>query len=142
MARIRVTPEEYAEKHARRLKGAVEDIRRGVERVTESPTAKAAAKENKMLANLQAAVSSGKWARRLRAVTLDDWKDKTLNKGVGRIAAGIDAAHDKQVDFATQLFAHQEPLLAEVEKMPDLTIEDSIGRATKWMRGMNKFSKK
>ena len=142
MGKIRVTAEEYAEKHARRLKGAVEDIRRGVERVTEAPTAKAADKQDKMIANLQAAVSSGKWARRLRAVTLEEWKDKTLGKGIGRIAAGIDAAHAKQVDFAVQLLAFEETLKVKVDAMSDMTLEDSIAKMTAWARGMSKFSKK
>jgi len=39
----KVTPDEFVEKHARRLKGAVEDMRRGVEKVTSAPTAAAAA---------------------------------------------------------------------------------------------------
>lgn len=142
MGKIRVSAEEYAEKHARRLKGAVEDIRRGVDRVSEAPTAKAADKQDKMLANLQAAVSSGKWARRLRAVTLEEWKDKTLTKGIGRIAAGIDAAHGKQVAFAEQLLAFEGTLLEKVDKMSDMTLEDSIAKMTAWARGMSKFSKK
>jgi len=142
VARIRVTPEEFAEKHARRLKASVEDIRRGIERVTEAPTAKAAAKENKMLANLTAAVSSGKWARRLRAVSLEDWKKAAIDKGVGRIATGIDGAYDKQVAFAGQLLAFEGTLLEKVDKMPDLTLEDSISRMTAWARGMSKFTKK
>jgi len=136
---VRVTPQEFADKHAQRLKGAVEDIRRGVERVTEAPTAKAASKGEKMLANLGEAVRSGKWAARLRAVTLEEWKSKTTEKGIGRIAAGVDAARGKQVAFAEQLFEHENRLLAEVDKMPDLTVEDSISRATAWIRGMAKF---
>jgi len=136
---VKITPQQYAEKHARRLKASTEDIRLGVTRVTESPTEKAAAKQDKMLANLEESVRSGKWARGLRRVSLADWKEKTLSKGIGRIAAGIDAAHDKQVDFATQLFAHENQLLAQVGAMPDLTLEDSISRATAWIRGMAQF---
>ena len=139
---IKLTPEQFAEKHARRLKGATEDIRRGVQNVTESPTAKAAAKQDKMLQNLQAAVSSGKWARGLKRVTLDEWKEKTLTKGIGRIAAGVDAAHDKMVDFGTQLLDHEAGLQREIEGMPDLTLEDSISRMTAWTRGMAKFTRK
>jgi len=37
----KLTPAEYAEKHARRLKASTEDIRKGVAKVTEAPTAKA-----------------------------------------------------------------------------------------------------
>jgi len=139
---VKITPQEYATKHARRLKASVEDIRTGVSRVTESPTAKAAAKEDKMLAGISEAVHSGKWRRGLLRVTLEEWKAKTLEKGIGRIAAGIDAAHDQQVDFATQLFAFENSLLGKIATMPDLTLEDSISRATEWIRGMATFERK
>lgn len=139
MAPILITPEEFAEKHARRLKQSVEDIRLGVSRVTVAPTSLAAAKQDKMLARLQASVTSGKWAARLRAVTVEQWKMATIDKGLNRIAAGIDAAHDKQVVFAGQLLSYENTLLTTIEKMPDLTIEDSVSRATAWIRGMSKF---
>ncbi len=142
MARIKITPEEFAEKHARRLKASVQDIRTGVERVTESPTAKAAAKQDKMLQNITQAVQSGKWAARLKAVSLEEWKDKTINKGIGRIAAGVDGAYEKQVQFASELLPFQEQLSSKISTMPDLTLEDSVARATAWIRGMAKFTRK
>ena len=142
MAKIKVTAEEFAEKHARRLKGAIEDVRSGVEQVTESPTVKAAAKQNKMLQNLQQSVSSGKWAAGLKRVSLEEWKQKTLSKGLGRIAAGVDEAHDKMVEFGGQLLAYESGLKDKIDKMPDLTVEDSINRATEWIRGMVKFERK
>jgi len=142
MAKIKVTAEEFAEKHARRLKGAIEDVRSGVEKVTESPTAKAAAKQTKMLQNLQQSVSSGKWANGLKRVSLEEWKQKTLSKGLGRIAAGVDEAHDKMVEFGGQLLAYESGLKDKIDKMPDLTVEDSINRATEWIRGMVKFERK
>jgi len=138
---VRITPEEYAEKHARNLKASIEDIRRGLTRVTESPTAKAADQQEKMLARLSEAVRSGKWAAGLRRVSLEEWKEKTITKGLPRIAAGIDAAHGKQVDFATALFAHENRLLGEIARLPDLTLEDSISRATAWIRGMSTFTR-
>jgi len=139
---VKITPQEYADKHARRLKASTDDIRLGVSRVTESPTEKAAEKSEKMLANLSEAVRSGKWSRGLRRVSLDEWKKKTLEKGIGRIAQGIDSVREQQVDFATQLFDFENSLLSKVDAMPDLTLEDSISRATEWIRGMAKFERK
>ncbi|MDD3428108.1 MAG: hypothetical protein PHR42_04150 [Caldisericia bacterium] len=139
---INMTPEEYAEKQARRLKGAIEDIRAGVSRVTESPTAKAATKSDKMLAGVQRAVQSGKWGARLKAVSLDEWKQKTIEKGLGRISSGIDGAHDKVVSFAAQLLPYQADLQKQIEKMPDLTLEDSLNRMVTFIRGMSKFQRK
>lgn len=139
---VKLTPTQFREKHARNLKASVPDIRLGVQRVTESPTEKAAAQQDKMLARLTEAVSSGKWAAGLRRVTLEEWKDKTLNKGIGRIAAGVDAAAPKIEAFAADLIAFENTLMARIDTMPDLTLEDSIQRATEWIRGMAKFERR
>lgn len=138
----KVTAQEFAEKWNRRLKAAVPDIQRGIDRVTKSPTELAAAKQEKMLANLTEAVQSGKWAARLRAVSLEEWKAKARDVGTQRIASGADAALSKQVEFAEQLLPYIDSLKAEIDRMPDLTLEDSINRATAWIRGMSRFQKK
>lgn len=142
MAGPKVNAEQFVEKHARRVKGALEDMRQGVERVTEAPGVRAAKKADKMRANLLEALDSGKWQRRVAAVTAEEWKAAMLNKGVNRVAAGIDAAHDKVRAFAEQLLSYQANLMSQVETMPDLTLEDSIARATAWIRGMSKFEYK
>jgi hypothetical protein len=138
----KLTPQEFQEKHARRLKGAVDDMRRGVENVTTSPTEKAAAKQDKMRSNLVAAIDSGKWSRGLRRVTLNEWKDKMINKGIGRVSAGIDAAAPKVIAFAEELLPHIDKVRAEVKKMPDVTLEDNIQRMVSFTRGMAKFQRK
>jgi len=139
MAGPKVTAEQFVEKHNRRTKAALGDMRAGVERVTEAPGIAAAAKADKMRANLVAALDSGKWQRRVAAVSLPDWKKAMIDKGVNRVAAGVDAAAGKTRQFAEQLLSHQSGLMSEVEAMPDLTIEDSIARMTVWVRGMSKF---
>jgi len=138
----KVTPEEFYDKYQRRLKGAVDDIRRGLEKVTEAPTAKAAAKQDKMKARIVEAIDSGKWARGLKRVSIEDWKTAAINKGVGRIAAGVDGASDKVKEFAAQLLSYQDSLKSKIEAMPDLTLEDRINRAVTWIREMSKFQKK
>jgi len=138
----KLTPEEFQQKHAKRLKGSLEDIKKGVARVTEAPGAKAAKKADKMKANLVESIESGKWAERVASVSLDEWKDKMVTKGVPRIASGIDAAKDKVTDFASQLLPHIDKVVAEVNKKPDLTIDDSIERVATFMRGMSKFKRK
>lgn len=138
----KLTPTEYQEKHARRLKGATEDMRLGVEKVTESPTAKAAAKKDKMKANLNRAIDSGKWERGLKRVTLEEWKTQMIEKGVGRVAAGIDGAKDKVIAFAAELLPFQDGIKAKIAKMADITLEDNINRMTTQIREMAKFQRK
>lgn len=138
---VKLTAAEFREKHARRLKGAVDDIRLGVERVTEAPGAKAALKKDKWIQNLSKQETVDKWARRVASVTLEDWKNQMVNKGIGRIAAGIDAAAPKVEEFAEKLIAHQNTGLAKIDGMPDLTLEDSIQRMSSWTRHMSTFKR-
>lgn len=137
----KLTPQEFREKHARRLKGAIEDIRRGVERVDVAPGIKAAQAQEKMLAKLTEAVTSGKWADRVSAVPLEEWKNAILTKGINRIAQGVDGAASKVEAFAEELLAYQDRLLKEIEGMPDVTLEDGIARMTHWVRRMAEFKR-
>lgn len=138
----RLTPTQAREKHARNLKAAVPDITIGVDRVTEAPGKKAAAQQEKMLANLTESVRDGTWARRVSAVTLEQWKTDMKTKGIGRIAAGIDGAADKVEAFFEQLFPYQDALAAKLDGMADLTLEDSINRMVTFVRGMAEFKPK
>ena len=137
----RFTAQEFQEKHARRLKGATEDMRRGIDRVTDNPCEKAAAKQDKMLTNLTAAVSSGKWAAGLRRVTLEDWKSKARDIGVNRVAAGIDGAKEKVIAFAEVLLPHIDRGQAKINSMPDITLDDNINRMVEFSRHMSTLSR-
>lgn len=138
----KLTPQEATDKHARRLKGSIEDIRMGVERVTVAPTAKAAEKLDKMKLKYLEAIDSGKVERGLKRVSLEEWKTKTVNKGLNRIGAGVDEAHDKMVNFYSELLPFQDNLKSQVDKLPDITLEDNINRMTTFIRGMSKFKRK
>ena len=137
----RLNPDEAATKQATRLKGATEDVRRGIDRVTTAPTQLAAAKQDKMKTNLNAAIDSGLWKKRLQAVSLEEWKRQARDVGVNRIAAGIDAAHAKQVDFYSKLLPAVDAAKSKIAGMPDISLEDNINRMTTYIREMNKFKK-
>ncbi len=138
----KLSPKEAQEKHARNLKNSIPDMELGVNRVTVAPTQLAADKADKMLANLTKAVQSGKWATGLRRVGLDDWKKKMINKGLGRVATGIDEAAEKTEAFYADLFPHIEAGQTKVNKMNDVTLEDSINRMTTFVRHMAGFKRK
>ena len=130
-----------AEKWARRLKGAVEDIRMGVEAVTENPAEKAAAKKAKWIARMTSKEVQDKWEARLRTVTLEDWKNAMLAKGLGRIAAGVDEATPDFETFMSELLPHIEEGRRAIARMPDVTLEDNIRRMETFIRHMAKFSR-
>lgn len=137
----KLSAQEFAEKWQRRLQAAAPDIQRGIQRVDTAPTEQAAAKQDKMLANVTAAVQSGKWAAGLRRVTLSDWKKAAVEKGIPRISQGVANAAPKVSDFAGQLLPYQDNLKSQISNMPDLTIEDNINRMTTFIRGMAKFKR-
>jgi len=137
----RLTAVEFQEKHARRLSAAVEDVRKGIDKVTVNPCEQAAAKQDKMLAGITAAVQDGRWAGGLRRVSLEQWKDKAKNIGVGRIASGIAGSKEKVIAFAEQLLPHIDAQVAKIKGMSDITLEDNINRMTTFIRGMAGFKR-
>jgi hypothetical protein len=141
MATKGLTPQEVAEKHNRRTKGALQDMIKGVSNVTVNPAAQAITKKAKLVANWQEAMNSGKWERGMKRVTLESWQAAMSNKGAQRVAAGLDGAMEKTTAFFSELLPFQADLSKKIETLPDLTIEDSIQRASTWIRGMSNFRK-
>ena len=72
---------------------------------------------------------------------MQEWKDKTISKGIGRIALGASEAEGDFQDFMAQLIPFQETLQAEIDTMPDTSLEDSIARQAAWTRGMAEFQR-
>lgn len=135
----RMTGADFADKWARRLSGATEDIRKGVEAVTEAPGSKAAAKKAKWAAKMTDAATHDKWAKNISAVTLEEWKRRTLEVGVGRVSSGVSASVGKMAKFGEQLLAYQESNLPKIKAMPDITLGDSKARMDAWFDIMSKF---
>jgi hypothetical protein len=138
----KLTGNQLAEKWGNRLKGANEAITLGVDSVTVSPTVSAVAKQDKLKANWNKAVDNGKWAAGCRKITVEVWRESMKTRGIPRIASGVDGAMSDMAVFFDELSAFQAPLSAQIAKMPDVTLEDSINRMTAQIRGMAKFSRK
>lgn len=134
---LKVTEAEYVDKHARRLKGAVDDIRRGVEKVSISPGSLAKAKKSKWVDRMTSSDVQDRWERRVD-VGLESWKADMLEKGVARVSGGIDRASGKMHDFASWLLPKVDAASGKAKSLPDLTLDDMISRATTYMREMAK----
>jgi len=133
----KLTASEYAEKWGRRLKNSTQDVRDGIQRVTVAPGIKAAESQDRMLNAITESITSGKWARNTAAVSLQEWQKAALDKGVNRIAAGVDNAMQKQVAMADKLLADVDAVVAEVDRMPNSTLDDRLARMVAYARGMN-----
>lgn len=135
-------PRTVAEKWARKLAGATEDIRVGIEAVTEAPSQKAIQKKEKMKQRIIQAIDSGKWERGLSKVTLEEWKDAFINKGLTRIGTGAEQGRRKMEDFMAQLIPYVENLKTQVNRMPDTTLDQRIQKMIAWVQGMAKFQRR
>lgn len=135
----RMTASEAQAKHAKNLKASSSEIVAGVNATTEAPSAKAVAKQDKMKENLIRSIEDGTWAARLGKHTLADWKRDMINKGVGRISKGIDEAAPKTTAFFNALLPVAYGISDEVKGMPDMTLDDSIARATRAITRMAEF---
>lgn|SRR5574341_426910 len=124
----KLNPQQAAEKQASRLKQSTQEIANQVAKVTTAPGIQAAKKADKMRTNINAAIDSGRWGRRVSAVTLSEWQEAMTKKGIPRIAQGIDAARPKVEAFFTAFLPHVDKVSAEVAAMPDVTLEDNINR--------------
>lgn len=124
------------------MANATDKMKAGVNAVTEAPTAKAARNADRMVQGIQRAVADGKWQAGLNRVTLQDWKDDMLNKGIGRVAGGAAAATSKVQDFWQEFGPHLEAGVRQLESMPRGDLETNIQRAAAMMRHNSQFRRR
>jgi hypothetical protein len=136
MARNFMTPEQMSKKWVDNTKNGVQNAIDGVNRVSESPMDKAAARLDKAKLNFAKAIDSGRTAAALKAVPLTKWKEVTASKMAERTAGGVDAAADGHKVFAAYLMSTVKASSDLVDKMPSMTIQDSIARATAHIKYM------
>lgn len=137
----KLTPEKAADKQVKNLKASTEQIKSGVNAVTESPMEKAAAQSEKCKLKFIEAIDSGKWAASLRRVTLQMWKDAFLTKGVTRIGTGAEAAKPKLTAFYREFFPFLETVQAECAAMDNLSIDDAVAIAEHNIRRIAEFKR-
>lgn len=138
---VKVTPDEFAEKWSKNLSASLDYIRRGVEKTTVAPSAKAIEAKEKLKRRWLEAIDKGVWENALKKYTLDQWKKDMLEKGIPRIPDGADKAKPKMKEFGAKLLPYIDAGLAKIKEMPAITLEDSIRRATEWIRYMAQFKK-
>ena len=128
------TPQQAAQNWANNLSAATARVKSGVQSVSTSPTQLAANAVDRQVAGVQAAAASGKTQRALQAVSLADWQNAMINKGIPRIASGAQAAIPKMTNFLNQFIPYVQAGVQQLSQMPRGDIEQNIARATFMMR--------
>lgn len=134
-----LTPQAVATKWAQALGGATAAIQAGVNAVTSSPTAAAAAAVSTWQQRVSSPAAAAKFSANLQKVSLDQWRQAMLNKGVNRISSGAQAAIPKFQAFMTQFLPFVQNVAAGVRQMPNVTLEDRINRMVAQIRGTAAF---
>lgn len=93
-----VPVDQLAANWANNLAGATARMQAGAQAVTTPPGQAAAAQQGVWIANVTA--SANRWAQNVAAVTLPQWQQAYIQKGLPRVAGGAQAA---QAGFATTL---------------------------------------
>lgn len=132
---LKVTPQEAAEKWKRRMQGAAQDYRDGVNRVDTAPGQKAAQNKQGYINGVQE--NADRWATKVAAVSLEDWKSKAIEKGAARLASGADAAMEKVMRTTEANFRNIEDVKNQVDRMPKATLQDRIARMNAFVIGMS-----
>ena len=132
-----------SEKWGRRMQGSVQDIVAGIDAMTVNPMEEAIKKQDKMLAGVQNAITSGRWAAGLRNVTASEWKDKTKKLTSARLASGVIESMPKRHKFDAYLVQTLNAVLPQIAAMPDLTLEDNVNKVRALMTHMsqNRYKK-
>jgi hypothetical protein len=133
----RVDASGWLQKWGTRLNSAQSDMKTGAMRVTRAPGESAAAAAPLMLQRITESINSGLWAKNVSAVTLAQWQDAFVNKGIGRVGAGVTAAQKTKGQVITNLLNAVDVSAAKARSLPKGTIENSIARAAAFMTEMH-----
>lgn len=129
-------PTAVAQKWVTNLSAATQAITDGVNSVTTAPGQAAARQKAVYVNNVQA--SANKWATRVAAVTLPDWQQSMITKGIPRVASGAQSAQPKMQAFMSKLLPYVSAGVGSLPARGD--INANIARMTAWVQYMAKFS--
>ncbi len=134
-------PNAVAQKWANRLGAATADIQKGVQAVQQSPTAAAAQRQDAYVAGVQRAAANGKWARGLNRVSLQQWQQAMIQKGLQRVGPGSQAAIPKMAAFMSQFGPYLDQLKQALSTMPRGDINANKARAAFAIDFLSKFQR-
>ncbi len=125
MAKVTLTPEQFAARWETGMRGSGARIEQGVNGVTEAPGAKAAAQADLWLAKVTA--SRDKWAKNVAAVSLGSWKESMIKKGIPALQNAVGLAKPKVQAMASKLIP---AINAAVDTLPPrgATLDENLLR--------------
>jgi len=133
----RVDAKGWLAKWGTRLNSAQADMKAGAQRVTTAPGQSAAQAQALMRQRILEAIDNGLWAKNVASVSLADWQNAFINKGIGRVGAGVTAAQQSKTQVITNLLNAVDSAANQARALPKGTIENSVARAAAFMTAMH-----
>lgn len=131
------TPDAAAAAWAQRLAASTQKITDGINSVTVAPGQAAARQADVWVQNVTS--SRDKWQRNVAAVSLSDWQQAAISKGVQRIGPGAQAAQAKFANFMGQLLPHIDRTKSSLP--PRGTFDQNLARMVQFSQGMHNFKR-
>lgn len=128
-----------ASKWVQRTSAAQQDYVTGAEQTSKDPTQLAINNQARLKTNFNAAIDSGKWANRLRAVGKAGWLQAIQDKA-NNFSTGVNAAQSKVASAFAPLLQYENNLQQQVDAMPNVTDTDRENRMLAWVRGMRQYT--
>lgn len=129
-----------ARKWANNLSQSADAMTQGIRAVTQNPAQAAKAKKNTMKARLMKSLEDGgKYDQAMDQVTLQDWQDAAIKKGVARATQGAVEAEGKMQQFMSQLLPFTAQVSAKISQMPNATEAERDARMLAAVREMRAF---
>lgn len=120
---------------------AIQAYKDGVGRVTEAPTVKAAAKLDKYINGVNAALESGKTRAALLNSPLELYRRNAIEVGAGRITSGVKKGTPKMQAFTAQYVPFLQGEMAGNAQMDDSTLEARIAKSGDMQRRLAQFKR-
>lgn len=128
-----VDPNTLAQTWANNLGGAASRMQAGAQALQTAPGQAAAAQQATWLANVTA--SANRWAQNVAAVSLQQWQQAFINKGVPRVATGAQAAQANFSAILGRILATERTIVAQLPARGNL--DANIARSAAFARAMN-----
>lgn len=136
----RLSPQQFAEKWARKFGASGEAYKEGVQRVQGNPAEKAIAAKDRLVANFVASVNDGKWEAGLRRTTEQSWKAACVEKGAPALATAARVATEKVARAEAAMGSIRDGIVASLP--PRGTIEENMERARLMAMGLHNARKR
>lgn len=129
-----MTPDQIVRMWAERGAASAEAVKAGVNSVQESPGAKAAAQADLWVQRVAAAKQ--RFIDKSQAVTLNDWKQAMLGKGITNMQNGYNDAQNQRkfLAFMRVFLPYVREGAARVRAMPKGNLQQAIARAEAMIR--------